>query len=108
MEDKQKTDSFIKDIKRKTRRVFSTEEKIKIIIEGLRGEDSIAGICRRYSIHQNLYYKWSRDFMEAGKKRLNGDTMREANSSEVSDIKKENTELKDAVADLTLELVVTD
>lgn len=103
MENKQNTDSFIKEIKRKTRRSFSTEEKIKIVIEGLRGEDSIANICRRYSIHQNQYYKWSKEFMEAGKKRLNGDTMREANTTEVSDLRKENEELKDAVADLILE-----
>jgi len=103
MENKQNADSFIKEIKRKTRRSFSTEEKIKIVIEGLRGEDSIANICRSYSIHQNQYYKWSKEFMEAGKKRLNGDTMREANTTEVSDLKKENMELKDAVADLILE-----
>jgi transposase len=103
MENKQNADSFIKEIKRKTRRVFSTEEKIKIVVEGLRGEDSIANICRKYSIHQNQYYKWSKEFMEAGKKRLNGDTLREANTTEVSDLRKENMELKDAVADLILE-----
>jgi transposase len=96
-------EAVIKDIKRRTRRIFSAEEKIKIILEGLRGEDSIAAICRRYNIHENLYYKWSKDFIEAGKRRLNGDTQREANTSEVSALKQENEDLKMLVADLYLE-----
>ena len=96
-------EAVIKDIKRRTRRIFSAEEKIKIILEGLRGEDSIAAICRRHNIHENLYYKWSKDFIEAGKRRLNGDTQREANTSEVSALKQENEDLKKIVADLYLE-----
>ena len=96
-------EAVIKDIKRKTRRIYSSEEKIKIVLEGLRGEDSIAAICRRYSIHENLYYKWSKDFIEAGKRRLSGDTQREANSTEVSALKRENDDLKRLLAELYLE-----
>lgn len=101
--EKQSASSYVKEIKRRTRRTFSTEEKIKIVLEGIRGEDSIAAICRKYAIHENLYYKWNKDFLEAGKKRLGGDTVREASSSEVAEMKKENALLKEAVADLTLE-----
>lgn len=103
MEDKQSASSYIKEIKRRTRRVFSTEEKIKIVLEGLRGEDTVKEICRKYGIHENNYYNWSKDFIEAGKKRLNGDTKREATSNEVTELRKENHHLKDAVADLTVE-----
>jgi transposase len=71
-------------------------------LEGLRGEDSIAAICRREGINPNLYYRWSKDFLEAGKKRLNGDTVREATSGEVSDLKSENDQLKQLVAELSL------
>ena len=94
--------SVIKDIKRQTRRKFSSEEKIRIIIEGMRGEDSIAEICRKEGIYPSLYYKWSKDFMEAGKKRLLGDTVREANTSEVKDLRDENNDLKLVVAELFL------
>ena len=94
--------STIRDIKRRTRRKFSSEEKIRIVMEGLRGEESIASICRREGIAQNLYYRWSKDFLEAGKKRLMGDTMREANTSEVTEIKRENQALKETVAELLL------
>lgn len=73
-----------------------------IVLEGMRGEESIAEICRKFSIHQNLYYKWNRDFIEAGKKRLSGDTVREATSDEVVDLKKENDALKKEVAELYL------
>jgi len=97
------SESYVRDIKRKTRRKFSSEEKIRIVIEGLRGEESIATLCRIEGIAANLYYRWSKDFLEAGKKRLQGDTEREANTSEVKDIKKENTDLKEVVAELTLE-----
>jgi transposase len=93
----------VKEIKRRTRRVFSAEEKIKIVIEGLRGEDSIAAICRKYDIHQNTYFKWSKDFMEAGKRRLSGDTTREATRDEVKDMKKENDVIKRELANLYLE-----
>jgi len=90
----------VKEIKRRTRRVYSAEEKIKIVLEGLRGEDSIAAICRRYDIHQNSYFKWSKDFMEAGKRRLSGDVTREANSDEVAELKQQNEELKKELAEL--------
>ena len=100
MEHKQSVTSLVKEIKRRTRRLFSSEEKIKI---GLRGEDSIKEVCRKYAIHETQYYKWSKDFIEAGKKRLSGDTAREANTEEVSEIKKENSDLKETVAELLLQ-----
>ena len=86
-----------------TRKQYSAEEKIRIVLEGLRGEDSIAELCRREGIAQNLYYRWSKDFLEAGKKRLAGDTARAATSDEVKDLRREATALKEVVADLTLE-----
>ena len=94
--------SYVKDIKRNTRRKFSTEEKIRIVVEGLRGEETIASLCRKEEISQALYYRWSKDFLEAGKKRLMEDTIREANTTEVQDLKKENGELKEVVVELTL------
>jgi len=94
--------ALIKDIKRKTRRKFSSEEKIRIVIEGLKGEESISAICRREGIAPALYYRWSKDFMEAGKKRLLGDTVREANTDEVKHLREENRDLKEVVAELTL------
>lgn len=94
--------SIVKDIKRQTRRKFTSEEKIRIILEGLQGENSIADICRIEGIHPTMYYKWSKDFLEAGKKRLNGDTVREANSKEVKNLKTENDQLKQLVAELSL------
>ena len=96
------TEKVVKDIRRKTRRKFSTEEKIRIGLDGLRGECAVAELCRREGINANLYYRWSKDFLEAGKKRLAGDTTREANTSEVGDIKRENGDLKQAVAELYL------
>ena len=95
-------ESTVKEIRRKTRRKYSSEEKIRIILEGLRGEVSIAEICRKEGIHPNHYYRWSKDFLEAGKKRLLGDTTREANSDEVEQLKKENDQLKELVANLSL------
>ncbi len=95
-------ESVVRDIKRRTRRVFNAEEKIRIVLEGLKGEESIATICRRESIHPNMYYKWSKEFLEAGKRRLTGDTVREATSSEVNDLKGENDILKQVVAELML------
>ena len=95
--------SLIKEIKRRTRRVFSAEEKIKIVIEGIRGEESIAELCRKYGIHENLYYRWNKEFLEAGKKRLSGDTQREATSGEVKDLKEENDSLKRELAELYLQ-----
>lgn len=82
--------------------MYSAEEKIRIVLEGVRGEESIAAICRREGINTNLYYRWSKDFLEAGKKRLAGDTVREANSEEVIDLRKENDQLKQLVAELSL------
>ncbi len=102
---KQKASSerVVKDIRRKTRRQHSAEEKIRIVLDGLRGEDSIAELCRREGIATSLYYSWSKEFLEAGKKRLAGDTARQATSSEVKDLKAVSSALKEVVADLTLE-----
>lgn len=101
---KQSAEAKIKEIKRHTRKKYSAEEKIRIVIEGLRGEESISGLCRREGINANLYYKWSKDFMEAGKNRLAGDVKREANSIEVHDLKNENTDLKLLVAEQSLHI----
>ena len=92
----------VREIRRKTRRRFNAEEKIRIVLEGLRGEESIAELCRREGIVPNLYYNWSKEFLEAGKKRLQGDTKRQATSTEVTDLRKENQHLKQLVADLSL------
>jgi len=99
MSRKEPAEKAVRDIRRKTRRRFSAEEKIRIVIEGLRGEESIASLCRREGIASNLYYRWSKDFLEAGKKRLLGDTQREASSSEVTELRKENARLKELVAE---------
>jgi len=101
-ETKQSPESVVREIKRKTRRKFNPEERIRIILEGLKGEDSIAAICRREGIAPSVYYKWSKSFLEAGKRRLKGDTMREANSDEVTELRKENEQLKQLVAELSL------
>ena len=103
---KNSVEGVVKEIKRKTRRKFSSEEKIRIVLEGLKGESSIAEICRREGINPNLYYRWSKDFLEAGKKRLNGDTEREANTLEVQELRKESEGLKLLVAEQALELRV--
>ena len=100
---KDTAEKVVKDIRRATRKQYSAEEKIRIVLEGLRGEDSIAELCRREEIAQNLYYRWSKDFLEAGKKRLAGDTARAATSDEVKDLRREAMALKEVVADLTLE-----
>ena len=94
----------VKDIRRATRKQYSAEEKIRIVLEGLRGEDSIAELCRREGISQGVYYKWSKDFMEAGKRRLAGDTARAANTDEVRDLRKEARDLKEVVAEQMLEM----
>jgi transposase len=93
----------VKDIRRATRRHFTAEDKIRIVLEGLRGEDSIAELCRREGIVQNLYYRWSKEFLEAGKKRLAGDTARAATTDEVKELRREASALKEVVAELTLE-----
>ena len=95
-------ESIVREIKRRTRRKFTAEEKIRIVLEGLRGEESITDLCRKERIHPTMYYKWSKAFLEAGKRQLNGDTAREANSSEVKDLRDENEALKMLVAELSL------
>lgn len=89
----------VRDIKRRTRRQFGAEDKIRIVLQGLRGEESIAEICRKEGLHQNLYYRWSKEFLEAGKKRLAGDTVREAGSDEVKALRSESAQLKEALAE---------
>ena len=100
---KRPAEQVMKDIRRATRRHFSAEDKIRIVLEGLRGDDSIAELCRREGIAQNLYYTWSKEFLEAGKRRLAGDTARAATTGEVQDLRREARALKETVADLTLE-----
>ncbi len=95
-------EAVLKDIRRATRRRFSTE-KIRIVLEGLRGEESIAELCRREGIASSMYYGWSKEVLEAGKKRLAGDTARAATSDEVKELRREASALKEVVADLTLE-----
>ena len=100
---KKPAEQVVKEIRRATRRQFSAEEKIRIVLTGLRGEDSIAELCRREGIVENLYYRWSKEFLEAGKKRLAGDTARAATSDEVRALRREASALKEVVAELTLE-----
>ena len=100
---KEPAEQVIREVRRSTRRQFSAEEKIRIVLSGLRGEDSIAELCRREGIVQNLYYRWSKEFLEAGKKRLAGDTVRAATSDEVQELRREASALKEVVAELTLE-----
>lgn len=96
-------EKHVKDIRRKTRRKYSAEEKIRIVLDGLRGEYSIAELCRREGIAESLYYTWSKEFLEAGKKRLAGDTARQATSNEVKELKREAQDLKEALAETLLE-----
>ena len=96
--------AVVKDIRRATRKQYGAEENIRIVLEGLRGEDSIAELCRREGIAQGVYYKWSKDFMEAGKRRLAGDTSRAANTDEVRDLRREARDLKEVVAEQMLEM----
>ena len=93
----------VRDIQRRTRRRFSAEEKIRIVLEGLRGEESIAALCRREGLAPNLYYRWSKEFLEAGKKRLLGDTKRAASAPEVKGLRDENDRLKHALAETVLD-----
>jgi len=95
-------ESVVREIKRNTRRKITAEEKIRIVLEGLKGEESIAEICRRQGIAPSMYYKWSKGFLEAGKRQLNGDTKREATSDEVTQLRQENEQLKELVAELSL------
>ena len=100
---KDAADKLLKNIRRRTSRKYSAEEKIRIVLAGLRGEESIAALCRREGIAESLYYKWSKEFLEAGKRRLSGDTERQATSPEVKELRSESLALKECVADLTLE-----
>ena len=102
--EKQPAEQVVKNIRRATRRQFSAEEKIRIVLEGLRGEDSIAELCRREGIASSMYYGWSKEFLEAGKKRLAGDTARAATSDEVKDLRRQAGALKEVVAEQALEL----
>ena len=95
-------EATVREIRRKTRKKYSAEEKVRIVLEGLRGEEKIAELCRREGIHQNMYYKWSKEFLEAGKQRLVGNTKREADSQEVEAMRSENEQLKAVVAELLL------
>jgi len=103
MSTKVPAEKVVRDIRRKTRKQYSAEEKIRIILEGLRGEEGIAALCRREGIAESLYYSWSKEFLEAGKKRLAGDTARQASSGEVKDLKREMRDMKELVAELSLE-----
>ncbi len=96
-------DKVVKGIRRKTRKHYSAEEKIRVVLAGLRGEESIASLCRQEGISESLYYSWSKEFLEAGKRRLSGDTARQATSPEVKDLRSESAALKEVVAELTLE-----
>lgn len=101
-DEKVSAEEMVRDIRRQTRRKYNAEEKIRIVLEGLRGEASVAELCRREGINPNMYYKWSKEFLEAGKARLTGDSQRQATSSEVEDIRRENEQLKQVVAELLL------
>ena len=103
MTKKRSAEKTVRDIRRATRRHYSAEEKIRIVLDGLRGEDSIAELCRREGINSNVYYRWSKEFLEAGKKRLSGDTVREATSDEVKQLRAEATALKETLAELLME-----
>ena len=100
---KDSAEKAVRDIRRATRRRFAAEEKIRIVLEGLRGEESIAELCRKEGINQNLYYRWSKEFLEAGKKRLAGDTVREASSDEVKSLRSEASQLKELLAEVMIE-----
>ncbi len=103
MSTKSPAEKVVWDIRRKTRKQYSAEEKIRIILDGLRGEESVAALCRREGIAESLYYSWSKEVLEAGKKRLAGDTGRQATSGEVKDLKREMRDMKELVAELSLE-----
>lgn len=99
---KPSAEKTIRNIRRNSRRKYSSEEKIRVVLEGLRGEESIAELCRREGISQSIYYRWSKEFLEAGKQRLAGNTKREATSEDVADLRRENEQLKQLVAELAL------
>lgn len=103
MPKKRSAEKTVRDIRRATRRKYSAEEKIRIVLEGLRGEDSVAELCRKEGINSNVYYRWSKEFLEAGKKRLSGDEVREATSDEVKQLRTESAALKEALAEQLME-----
>lgn len=103
MTEKRSVEKTVRDIRRQTRKKHSPEEKIRIVLEGLRGEESIAELCRKEGLNPNIYYRWSKDFMEAGKKRLAGDIVREATSDEVKELRAETAALKETLAEVFME-----
>ena len=100
---KSSAEKTVRDIRRATRKRYSSEEKIRIVLEGLRGEESVAELCRKEGINATIYYRWSKDFLEADKKRLSGDTVREATSDEVDDLRRQSAELKETLAEVVME-----
>jgi len=102
MAKKESVEKTVRNIRQQTRKKYTAEEKIRIVLEGLRGETTITELCRREGINSNLYYRWSKEFLEAGKQRLAGNTQREADSGEVKELKSENEQLKQLVAELSL------
>ena len=103
MTNRRSVEKAVRDIRRRTRKKYSTEEKIRIVLEGLRGEESIAELCRKEGLNPNVYYRWSKEFMEAGKKRLSGDTVREATSDEVKELRAETAALKETLGEMVME-----
>ncbi len=103
MTSKRSVEHTVRDIRRRTRKKYSSEEKIRIVLEGLRGEESIAELCRKEGLNPNVYYRWSKDFLEAGKKRLSGDTVREATSDEVKELRSETSALKETLGEVVME-----
>ena len=103
MTNKRSVEKTVRDIRRRTRKKYSAEEKIRIVLEGLRGEESIAELCRKEGLNPNVYYRWSKEFMEAGKKRLSGDTVREASSDEVKELRAGAAALKETLGEMVME-----
>ena len=101
-EKKEKAETTVRRIRRKTRKKYSAEDKIRIVIEGLKGEMTVAELCRKEGISQSLYYSWSKEFLEAGKQRLAGNTTRQADSNEVKEMRQENEQMKLLIAELSL------
>ena len=96
------SESLLNDIRRNTKRIFISERKVLIVMEGIRCEQSIAELCHKYGISDSTYYKWNKEFIETGKARLDGDIVREATSDEVKELRQENIRLKEALADLVV------
>lgn len=103
MKEKRSAEKTVRDIRRRTRKKYSPEEKIRIVLEGLRGEETVAELCRRQGLNPNVYFRWSKDFLEAGKKRLAGDTVREATSDEVEELRAESSALRETLVEVVLE-----